>query len=272
MFRKKRWLLATLFSMGLTFGVSGQPASAITYGELDGGHHPNVGALIVQINDTKRPICTGTLIDQNTFLTASHCTTILPAESTVWVSFDQDVFDEVNRTIEDNITLYEGKTFTNPSFSQRQSDTGDIAVVELEAPVTGITPAKLPRHGLLDELARTGELRGQTFTAVGYGSQEPQNQPGGPVMDFDGQRRVAYSSFNALNKTWLRLSQNAATGDSGTCYGDSGGPNFLGKTNIIAGITVTGDAMCKATNTTYRLDTPSAQNFLGNYVNLDGLQ
>ena len=33
----------------------------------------------------------------------------------------------------------------------------------------------------------------------------------------------------------LLLSNNANTG--GTCFGDSGGPNFIGHTNVIAGVT-----------------------------------
>jgi hypothetical protein len=76
----------------------------------------------------------------------------------------------------------------------------------------------------------------------------------------------------ALNKNWLRLSMNPALGDGGTCYGDSGGPNFLGagdtETKMIVGITSTGDTVCRATNVTYRVDTPSARAFLGLYVAL----
>ena len=79
---------------------------------------------------------------------------------------------------------------------------------------------------------------------------------------------VATSTFEALNKTWLRLSQNPATGDSGTCFGDSGGPNFLDTSTMIAGITITGDSVCRSTNVTYRLDTPSARTFLANFVAL----
>jgi hypothetical protein len=36
----------------------------------------------------------------------------------------------------------------------------------------------------------------------------------------------------------------------------------------VAAITITGDAMCRATNVTYRLDTPSARMFLSQYVSL----
>jgi hypothetical protein len=79
---------------------------------------------------------------------------------------------------------------------------------------------------------------------------------------------VATGTLNATNKTWLRISMNPATGNGGTCYGDSGGPNFLGTTDIIAAITITGDAVCRSTNVVYRLDTESARAFLGQYVTL----
>jgi hypothetical protein len=58
----------------------------------------------------------------------------------------------------------------------------------------------------------------------------------------------------------------------GTCYGDSGGPNFLGagatEADIVAATTITGDFMCRATNVVYRLDTESARSFLGQFVSL----
>ena len=61
---------------------------------------------------------------------------------------------------------------------------------------------------------------------------------------------------------------NPSTGDGGTCYGDSGGPNFLGDSNVVAAIMITGDAVGRATNVDYRLDTPQARAFLGQYVSL----
>jgi len=80
------------------------------------------------------------------------------------------------------------------------------------------------------------------------------------------------ATLNSTQPTHLQLSQNPATGSGGACYGDSGGPNFLGagstETNIIATITIAGDAMCRATNTVLRLDTEEARVFLGQYVTL----
>jgi hypothetical protein len=63
---------------------------------------------------------------------------------------------------------------------------------------------------------------------------------------------------------------NEATGDAGTCYGDSGVPHLLGgeTSNLIVSVTVTGDAVCKATDRTYRIDTPAAGDFLDEFVGL----
>jgi len=37
---------------------------------------------------------------------------------------------------------------------------------------------------------------------------------------------------------------------------------------VVAAITITGDAVCRSTNVDYRLDTPSARAFLGQFVAL----
>jgi len=94
------------------------------------------------------------------------------------------------------------------------------------------------------------------------------NSPGGHQYLYDDRRMVAVGTLNAINKTWLRISMNASTGDGGTCYGDSGGPNFLGQSDVIAATTITGDAVCRSTNVTYRLDTDSARAFLSRFVTL----
>ena len=237
-------------------------ASAITYGVPDGGDHPNVGAFIVEDGTGSREIwCTGTLISPTVFLTASHCT--IDPERLGW-----RVFVTFDTKYTSKSKLYEGTPHTNPGYNQAQSDSGDIAVVTFATPIRGITPASLPSAGLFDRMP----LNGQKFTAVGYGIHEVNVGGGPPTAAFTSDRWRSVSEFNALNPYWLRLSQNDATGDSGTCYGDSGGPNFLGagadETPIIAALTVTGDYYCNATNVTYRLDTPSARAFLGQFVTL----
>jgi hypothetical protein len=61
---------------------------------------------------------------------------------------------------------------------------------------------------------------------------------------------------------------NPSTGDGGTCYGDAGGPHFLGDSDMIVSITATGDAPCRAMDITYRLDSESARDYLSRFVEL----
>jgi secreted trypsin-like serine protease len=232
------------------------PAQAITYGILDEGRHPQTAALVGRFTSGTFPYCTGTLISPTVVLTAAHCDLGNPR---VFVSFEGAITEDSK--------LLAGTFHGHPGYDQVQSDPHDIAVIVLDQPVRGIAPAKLPAAGALDRFAV-----GAPFTAVGYGSGEVVNQPGGPVNPYIDVREYATSTLNAANPAWLRLSQNAATGDGGTCYGDSGGPNFIGsgagETTVIAGTTITGDALCKSTNVIYRLDTASARAFLGRFVAL----
>lgn len=249
-----RTRIATLIA--LLLALLAVPAFAITYGQPDGTRHPNVGALVGTFDGQQYPYCSGTLISPTVFLTAAHCDI---GESRVTVMFDAEMTGSTR--------LYSGTFYGHPNYNQVQSDPHDIAVVVFDKPITNITPARLPKRGSLGKLPKD-----QQFTAVGYGSQEVQNQPGGPVNPYYDIREYSVSTLNATDKTWLRLSQNQATDNGGTCYGDSGGPNFLGagsgETNIIAGTTITGDMFCKSTNVTYRLDSDSARAFLGQFVTL----
>lgn len=242
------------------------PLLAITFGSPDGNGHPNVGGMVAEWRKAgqKDLLCSGTLISPTVFLTAAHCTSYLESLgiSDVWVTFESEFTSRSK--------LYHGTMHTNPNYNQAQSDPGDIAVIVLDKAVKGITPASLPSAGLFDRMKADGTLNGQKFTAVGYGVLQPSVGGGPPEFPDTNLRWKAVSEFGALNSVWLRLSQNDATGDGGTCYGDSGGPNFLGaggsETSIVAGLTVTGDAMCLATNVDYRLDTPSARGFLKDFV------
>jgi secreted trypsin-like serine protease len=242
--------LATL-AVGLVLAA---PAGAITGGSFDGTGHPEVGGLVspTQYADGTWLYCSGTLISSTVFLTAAHC-----AEDgeRVTVTFDPD-YEAGDRT-------YSGTFHADPLYGGPQSDPHDIAVVVLDKAVKGIAPARLPAAGSLSALPA-----GQTFTSVGYGAHEVTNGPGGHGYLYDDRRMAGTGTLNAVNPAWLRISGNAAKGDAGTCYGDSGGPNFLGTTDVVAAITITGDSVCRATNVDYRLDTASARAFLGRYVAL----
>jgi V8-like Glu-specific endopeptidase len=234
-------------------------AMAITYGAPDGNGHPEVGALLAPTaySDGTWASCTGTLISPTVFLTAAHCDW---GVSRLAVTFDSDYNPQTGHT-------YWGTWHADGRFNKSQSNPYDIAVVVFDQPVAGITPARLPQANSLARLAKD-----QKFTPVGYGGQSVTNGPGGKTIHYADVRFVATGTLNAINPSWLRISMNPSHGDGGTCYGDSGGPNFLGaganETNIVAGTTITGDRWCRSTNVDYRMDTASARSFLSAYVTL----
>jgi hypothetical protein len=251
---------------------------AITYGFVDQNNtYSNVGAFIVKLQSDDRifAICSGTLISPTTFLTAAHCTQFFTDELalhgfTAFVSFDNPIPNGSLSTRRTNL-IAATQVISNPNFNQAQNDSGDIGVLLLPKGSTrGITPATLPTEGLLDQLAAQNGLTNAVFTAVGYGLQNRVVGGGPPFFEDDNPipRMFAFSSFNSLNGGYIRLSQNPATGNGGTCFGDSGGPNFLNVngTQILAATTVTGDAVCRSTNVDYRHDFPTAQAFFA-YVN-----
>jgi secreted trypsin-like serine protease len=231
------------------------PAGAITNGVPDGNRHPNVGGLVAPTaySDGTWIYCSGTLISPTVFLTAAHCGDA--DGERVRVTFDT--------AHEAGDTVYSGTFHPDPLYGHDQSDPHDIAVVVLDKAVKGIAPATLPAAGSLSDLSGA-----QQFTSVGYGAYEVTNGPGGHQYLYNDVRMVATGTLNSINTSWLRISMNPSTGNGGTCYGDSGGPNFLGTTGTIAAITITGDAVCRSTNVDYRLDTASARAFLSDYVAL----
>jgi trypsin len=255
-------------------------ARAIVYGFVDSNNvFTNTGAFIVKSPTTGDifPICTGTLISPTVFLTASHCTAffeqdLAPVGYTAFVSFDNPIpFGDL--TSQHTTLIPVIQVVTNPGYNQSQSDPGDIAVLLVrERDTRGITPATLPTAGLLDQLSSQNGLQNAVFTPVGYGLQNRINGGGPPFFqDMNPVPRMyAFSGFNSLNQAFLRLSQNPSTGNGGTCFGDSGGPNFFNHNGarLLAAITITGDSVCRSTNVTYRVDTASARNFLAPFVPL----
>lgn len=269
-----RKILALSLILTLLF-VLATPVFAITNGEPDGNAHPNVGSMVLDIPEEGLfQWCSGTLIAERVFLTASHCTIGLDGfvarypGTRVLVTFDP--------TIHEGGTFYTGQWYTNPNYNGGQgqygeSDPGDVAVIVLdESP--GITPARLPKAGLLDQLKADQILKETLFTAVGYGTMRDTNRTGYQAFLDNVDRNRVDQGFLSLTNAWITLSMNFSTGNGGTCYGDSGGPHFVHidgvETDIVASITVTGDAVCKATDKTYRMDTQSARSFLRNFVTL----
>jgi hypothetical protein len=263
---KKKFLLIVTVFLVLVLATGGT-VLAITFGQPDGNQHPNVGAMIVEEPDGKKYLyCSGTLIAPDVFLTASHCTVAAAA----YGAKPEDVYVTFDPVYDDDATLHPGTYDINPKYGHDMHDLHDVAVIILDEPVTDIdiTPAQLPPAGLLDDMKKAHELKGQEFVTVGYGRLRNEKTRGPHAMGDAGERYYAEQTFQALKPYWLQLSMNPSTDNGGTCYGDSGGPHFLGDSDMVVSLTVTGDAWCRATDVTYRLDTDSARAYLSQFVEL----
>jgi hypothetical protein len=267
------------------------PSSAInSYNATPAPERTEVGALVATWdadNDPATPdrvdwVCSGTMIDADTFLTAAHCTTDWPENVRFYVSLDQDVQAGLDRAaaqhpgdpaaVADAVAV-EGTAHNHPGYPGPAADTHDISVVEVPAAKMrarwSFTPAALPAAGALDALGAQG-LNDTPFVVAGYGTQEAARGPGGHTHPGGGVRMKAPVTFDALNKSWVRLAMTAPQDNGGACYGDSGGPNFAtlkGKRTLVS-TTITGDSPCYATNVTYRLDAPGARAFLSPFTKL----
>jgi V8-like Glu-specific endopeptidase len=246
-------LLLTLMLVFSTISV----ASAVTDGELDGEGHPYVGLMVAQ-DEEGNPLwrCSGTLLSPTLFLTAGHCTEAPAAHVEIW--FDSDV----ESGIPENGYPYTGDAggtpYTHPQYDPDAFYLYDLGVVVLDEPVVMDEYGALPELNQLDSLATRRGKQDVTFTAVGYGLQESFPDAAAWKENNQRVRMVAYPHLIQINGGLvgdfsLLLSNNAHTG--GTCFGDSGGPNFIGDTNVVAGVTSFGmNGNCAGTGGVYRVD------------------
>ena len=272
-FRTKRasGLLAGAVALLLIAAAFSGPAWAITGGEPDGNRHPNVGTVLAYdpLYGRVIPLGSGTPIHERVFLTAGLI--VAPIETgevtLLGVSFDPIVdLNDPNTWL--SVTRVVGAYSPSPSGRRTANpNQTDIGVLILEEAVTGITPASLPRVGLLDDLKKLGQLEaprpgGTLFTVVGYGFSLDFPPPQLiPPRTADGTvlRKVAQTGYLGLNDGWLITFQNPAAGYGGTAAGDSGGPQFWNDPergeDVLVSITSWGDPNCVAMDFNYRIDT-----------------
>lgn len=241
-------------------------ASAIRWGEPDGGEHPHVG-LMVAYDSNLEPMwrCSGTLISPTVYLTAGHCTFGV-AHVAIW--FDEqatgmqgypDAYDQSGALNADAI----GTPFTHPEYQDAAFFLHDLGVVVLDDAVNVGELGTLPPVDYLDQFFRSGRGDRQRFEVVGYGLQRSMPSQTGltqAVRDrFKADVRLinderAFGGANPDDNPYVVYSSNANTG--GTCFGDSGGPGFAATdSNMIVTVTSFGvNSTCSGTGGGYRID------------------
>lgn len=270
------------------------PANAITWGEPDAGEHPHVGTLLFVQNGVGFFSCTGTMISPVVMLTAGHCVGgadengVIQKNQLTVVRFDDDALAGIDDFRDENGSADLGAWFArdwipattvepHPMWNDYAEfpDTYDIGVVILSRPYVPTDAEGNPVFGTLPELGFLETLKGrdkQDFTAVGYGQQG--TLPPFAQNDYEkykGSIRLLEAKSYLVNKgdSSARFSNNPGIG-GGTCYGDSGGPNFFKDTTTVVAVTSFGWAKngnCVGNDFNFRTDIMPALNFLQDMMN-----
>jgi subtilisin-like proprotein convertase family protein len=161
--------------------------------------------------------CTGTLISPTHVLTAAHCTE--------GVGNTQGSFEVGGQTY--NTT----RIYNHPDYNPNDFSRGDdLAIMELDRPVNGITPMQIFRQ--------TPQV-GSMLTLVGFG--EGGTSTGGFDANDTG-KQVGQTELEKVTGEHIAWNFDKHS-ESNTAPGDSGGPAFIQSNGqfLIAGVTSGGD-------------------------------
>ena len=285
--RLRRKLTAIAAAAFVVLGGS-TTALAITNGTPDGTNHPYVGLLVFDTAPGQPAWrCSGSLISPTVVLTAGHCTDGAVA-ARVW--FQPDV-----TAAQVPPPLYpfggagsgatEGTPYTNPKYLSDENPYGggnglpafsyrDVGIVVLDEPVDVGGFAALPPAGKVDSLANKTPV-----DFVGYGVQYQAQVPGNlvpqppPFYRWTGPRIRMYAPSELVSgkfvhsAEFLRLALNPGGGSGGTCFGDSGGPDLLGGTNMVLGVnSYVTNVNCGGVGYSSRIDIPEVLTWIDGFL------
>jgi hypothetical protein len=281
--KQMRRILLSVFLLFLLSAVVFIPAGAVTDGKRDGNGHPAVVLLLMEVNGEPAFRCSATLLSPTVVLTAGHCTSNYPDSpfTGMRIFTESDVEAGIGKT---NNYPYAGPNaieaaawHAHPLYETGPFFLHDAGVVILKGRGF-VLPAEqygvLPNVNQFDALQVQRGQRNVTFTAVGYGLQQSFPDAASFLATNSRTRYMATPQLVQINTGFtgpfsMLLSNNANSG--GTCFGDSGGPNFYGsgstETKIVAAVTSYGlNGNCAGTGGVFRMDRQDVLDFVKRYL------
>jgi len=281
--KRKLLLVAVAHAISLPFGSAALSAQATIDSQ---NRYSNVGALMVwRVDNVGNPVelrgfASGTLIRDRVMVTAGHFTAPANAFSSLPPSIR--IFASFSSTNAKDPRTWIGVLgqATHPSMphcppppqcdptdeilvAPLQPGIADVGLVFLAHEATGIKPARLAEHGILDR------SEGVKTTIVGYGTTTPgmRKAPIDPAA-WDGRRRFRASTVRRIvDETWGLWSL-----PSYVCHGDSGGAIFLNPRpsethgDVLAANVSDGGQNCRSHNNNNRLDTRGVQKWINDTI------
>ena len=265
----KRKIISTSIAVILSLAVV-IPAYAIVWGTPDTDNkYPNVGLFLFYNSQYGWNECSGTLVEEDVFLTAGHCTIFVGDQA--WVTFKPSLtttdYGKWVQTADGKdlpkSVWHHGTAHTNYQYG----GPGDIGVVVLDKPVKEIPLAEVAPPGYLDGLSYSPGLQDRLMTIVGYGVQDTRQT----FFQEDEQRYYGTPMIIQLYETasggeYIQMSSdNGIVEQGGVCFGDSGGPAIYdGKVTGVGHAVL--NQQCAGGGIDYRVDTAEAWDFLGKYL------